>query len=112
MLAKVERSSHGTCRLRSDEVANFPIPLPPLYEQKRIIAKIHELMSLCDEVEIKTGSSRVCQRITPHRERCPPARGQCRGLVTTHFLDRTHQGSRSKHTVAIPIPPRVATQGS
>jgi len=53
MLAKVERSSHGTCRLPSDEVANFPIPLPPLYEQKRIIAKIHELMSLCDEVESK-----------------------------------------------------------
>ncbi|WP_170319982.1 restriction endonuclease subunit S [Polyangium spumosum] len=53
MLLRVERSSHGTCRLDSEEVARFPIPLPPLAEQKRIVAKVDHLMSLCDTLEEK-----------------------------------------------------------
>lgn len=32
-------------------IENFPIPVPPLAEQKRIVAKIDELMSLCDKLE-------------------------------------------------------------
>jgi type I restriction enzyme S subunit len=48
MLERVEHSSHGTCRLASEDVEQFPIPLPPLAEQKRIVAKVDELMKLCD----------------------------------------------------------------
>jgi type I restriction enzyme S subunit len=51
MLKKVVRSSHGTCRLESEDVERFPIPLPPLGEQKRIVAAVNRLMALCDELE-------------------------------------------------------------
>jgi type I restriction enzyme S subunit len=30
---------------------NMPIPLPPLSEQKRIVAKLDELMAYCDSLE-------------------------------------------------------------
>jgi len=53
MLQRVERSSHGTCRLDSEEVERFPIALPPLAEQARIVAKVDHLMALCDTLEAR-----------------------------------------------------------
>jgi type I restriction enzyme S subunit len=37
--------------LNRNEVYNLPIGLPPINEQKRIVAKLYELMALCDELE-------------------------------------------------------------
>jgi type I restriction enzyme S subunit len=58
VLAKVERSSHGTCRLESEAVEMLPIALPPLAEQKRIVAKVDQLMALCDELEARQTKKR------------------------------------------------------
>lgn len=38
-------------KLNQSKALNIPIPLPPLAEQHRIVAKVDELMALCDELE-------------------------------------------------------------
>ncbi|UTF49811.1 restriction endonuclease subunit S [Desulfomicrobium sp. ZS1] len=41
----------GQKRLPTEYFATRPFPLPPLAEQKRIVAKVDELMALCDQLE-------------------------------------------------------------
>jgi type I restriction enzyme S subunit len=38
-------------RLGTEDARSAPFPLPPLAEQKRIVAKVDELMALCDRLE-------------------------------------------------------------
>jgi type I restriction enzyme S subunit len=58
VLAKVLRSGHGTCRLESEVVEELPVAIPPLAEQRRIVAKVDQLMALCDELEAKQTKKR------------------------------------------------------
>ncbi len=51
VLDLVERSTHGTCRLATDDVTSLLVAFPPIEEQDRIVAKVDELMALCDELE-------------------------------------------------------------
>jgi type I restriction enzyme S subunit len=49
-------SSKQTTNLASinmTQLKHFPIPVPPIIEQKRIVAKVDQLMVLCDEFEAK-----------------------------------------------------------
>ena len=41
----------GQKRVPTEYFANSPFPLPPLPEQHRIVAKVDELMALCDRLE-------------------------------------------------------------
>ncbi|MFY0572610.1 restriction endonuclease subunit S [Archangium lansingense] len=51
------------------DLEQFPIALPPLAEQKRIIAKVDQLMALCDELEARLrdaekGAQRLAEAMT------------------------------------------------
>lgn len=59
VLKLVERSSHGTCRIDSEHVEKFVVALPPLAEQHRIVAKVDQLLALCDELEAKLTKSQA-----------------------------------------------------
>ncbi len=53
MIACVERSQRGQAypAINSTDFAVLPFPLPPLAEQHRIVAKVDELMALCDRLD-------------------------------------------------------------
>ena len=48
----------GQKRVPAEFVALNPFPIPPLNEQKRIVAKVDELMKLCDELEVQIRQSK------------------------------------------------------
>lgn len=80
VLRLVERSTHGTCRLPSEALFELPIPIPPLAEQRRIVAKVDELMAVCDELErsleaAQTGRARLLGAVL-HATLAPSIEGQ------------------------------------
>ena len=59
VLAAIEHSSHGTCKLKTQFLQDFVVPLPPLAEQRRIVTKVDQLMALVDELETQLAASKA-----------------------------------------------------
>ena len=44
-------------KINQSAIRSLPVPVPPLAEQKRIVAKVGELMALVDELETNLTAS-------------------------------------------------------
>ena len=63
-IARGNTTGAAAPRVNVSTVRAYPIPLPPLAEQRRILAKVEELMTLCDSLESQLASARaVSQRL-------------------------------------------------
>lgn len=58
MVGLVDRSSHGTCKLISEKLWSHIVCLPPLPEQHRIVAKVDQLLGLCDQLKTRLTQAR------------------------------------------------------
>lgn len=56
------RKGVGISNMSSKALASITFPLPPLEEQKRIVARIDELMSRCDELEFQRAAGEAKRR--------------------------------------------------
>ena len=60
----IRRFDNGTAQpnLSAESVKRYLVPLPPLAEQRRIVAKVDELMELCDQLEAQLATTQTDSR--------------------------------------------------
>ena len=56
-LASVRSQQTGQANINGTKLADAPIPLPPIAEQRCIIEKVDGLMQICDELEFALGAA-------------------------------------------------------
>jgi type I restriction enzyme S subunit len=61
ILALVERSTHGTCKLESPKIFGMSFALPPLAEQSRIVTRVAALRRLCADLRQRLATSQSTQ---------------------------------------------------
>jgi type I restriction enzyme S subunit len=64
-LEKLKSATTNVAAVYQGKLITFPVPIPPLSEQRRIVAKIDQLMARCDQLE-KLRSDRTHALITVH----------------------------------------------
>jgi type I restriction enzyme S subunit len=57
VLSRVDRSSHGTCKLVSGKLWSVGLPIPPRAEQSRIAAKVQVLVEICADLRERLQSA-------------------------------------------------------
>jgi type I restriction enzyme S subunit len=59
--AELVKRAYGAGKpgLNLDNIRSLPIPLPPLEEQRRIVTKLAELMTICDRLEAQLVASQT-----------------------------------------------------
>jgi type I restriction enzyme S subunit len=67
-LAASRTQQTGQANINGSKLAAMPIPLPPVAEQRRVIARIDALMEVCDELErsltaMQTGRARLLDAV-------------------------------------------------
>lgn len=58
-IARRQTTGGAAPRVNVSTVKSYPIPIPPLAEQRRIVAKVEQLMALVDELETEIAASRA-----------------------------------------------------
>jgi type I restriction enzyme S subunit len=58
-LEKLKSNTTNVCAIYQGKLSGFPCALPPLAEQRRIVAKVEQLMALVDALETQLAASRA-----------------------------------------------------
>jgi type I restriction enzyme S subunit len=48
--------------IKASKLKEIPVPIPPLEEQHRIVAKVDELMAICDQLKTRITEANELQR--------------------------------------------------
>lgn len=60
-LEKLKSNTTNVCAIYQGKLFAFPCPIPPLAEQHRIVAKVDELMALCDTLKARLAEAQTTQ---------------------------------------------------
>jgi hypothetical protein len=112
----------GQANVNGTKLRNMVIPLPPLAEQHRIVAKVDELMNLCDKLEVHLATSQTNQSRLLEATLCDtlgiaclPVSRPSRPAPSPTRVVAAHSEQPPKPLVARPVPaqiPTAAVQGS
>ena len=58
ILKLVKTSTHGTCRLPTDDLFSIPLPIPPVEVQQSIISKMDDVMNVLDQLSFRLTAQR------------------------------------------------------
>jgi type I restriction enzyme S subunit len=61
-LEKLKTNTTNVCAIYQSKLSQFQCPVPPLAEQHRIVAKVDELMALCDRLEARLATAAHTRR--------------------------------------------------